>query len=71
MSIPSALPADVKPLTARELEVLRLIADGKSNDEVGTTLVVSTSTLRLALSHLQSPAHAGLFVIVTLEFCLC
>jgi DNA-binding NarL/FixJ family response regulator len=32
-------------LTARELEVVRLVADGRSNDEIGTALGITTKTV--------------------------
>jgi NarL family two-component system response regulator LiaR len=48
-------PAPVTPsgevLTERELEVLRLLAKGKSNPEIGAVLYISTTTVR---SHVSS-----------------
>ncbi len=38
-------------LTPRELQVLRLIVEGKSNKEIGTELVVSTNMAKLHVSH--------------------
>jgi DNA-binding CsgD family transcriptional regulator len=39
-------------LTARELEVLRLVADGASNSEVGRRLVISTKTASVHVTHI-------------------
>jgi DNA-binding NarL/FixJ family response regulator len=44
-------PQDV-PLTPRELEVLRLIADGLSNSEIAATLVISQETVKTFVSRM-------------------
>ncbi|GAA0919953.1 response regulator transcription factor [Virgisporangium ochraceum] len=40
------------PLTPRELEVLRLIADGRSNSEIAATLVISQETVKTYVSRI-------------------
>jgi DNA-binding NarL/FixJ family response regulator len=44
-------PRDV-PLTPRELEVLRLVADGLSNSEIAGTLVISPETVKTFVSRI-------------------
>jgi DNA-binding NarL/FixJ family response regulator len=44
-------PEDI-PLTPRELEVLRLIADGLSNSEIAATLVISQETVKTFVSRI-------------------
>ncbi len=39
-------------LTRRELEVLRLVADGNRNDEIGKALFISPSTASVHISHI-------------------
>ncbi|MER0483270.1 response regulator transcription factor [Streptomyces sp. Edi2] len=53
-------PPDVPPdgLTAREVEVLRLVAEGQSNPEIARTLHVSTATVKTHINNLF--AKAGL-----------
>ena len=45
-------PSDDTPLTPRELEVLRLIADGQSNSEIAATLVISQETVKTYVSRI-------------------
>jgi two-component system, NarL family, response regulator len=41
-----------KELTSRELEVLRLMAAGKSNKEIGVTLYVTEGTVKIHVNHI-------------------
>jgi len=54
---PATLPPTTDPLTEREVEVLRLVAQGLSNDEVAEKLVVSERTVRTHVSHILDKLH--------------
>ena len=41
-----------EPLTDRELEVLRLVAIGQSNEEIAATLVISSETVKKHLKNI-------------------
>lgn len=66
---PSNLPPIENPLTERELEVLRLIAQGLNNQEIATRLVRSEWTIRthvrniLGKLHLANRTQATLFAL--------
>ena len=47
----------VDPLTERELEVLKLVAQGKSNREIADELVVSKEAVRTHVSNILSKLH--------------
>jgi len=67
---PQANPT-ADPLTERELEVLRLISQGKSNREIAEDLVVAEWTVRTHVSnilgklHLASRTQAALYALKT------
>jgi len=66
---PAELPPTVDPLSEREMEVLRLIAEGLSNQEIADRLVISERTARnhvgniLSKLHLANRTQAALFAI--------
>jgi NarL family two-component system response regulator LiaR len=66
---PAPQPPTTDPLTEREVDVLRLIAQGRSNGEIATTLKVSEGTVRthvssiLAKLHLASRTQAALYAL--------
>lgn len=46
--------APAESLSARELEVLRLVAEGRSNDAIARELFVSVATVKSHLSHIST-----------------
>ena len=54
---PASLPPTTDPLTEREVEVLRLVAQGLSNDDIAQKLVVSERTVRTHVSHILDKLH--------------
>ena len=69
LSHPPQQPPTPDPLTERELEVLRLIAQGKSNQEIAEHLIITEHTVRTHVSnilgklHLASRTQAALYAL--------
>jgi NarL family two-component system response regulator LiaR len=55
-----------EPLTARELEVLALVAQGKSNKEIAGELCISPETARTHVNRILSKLHVANRVQATL-----
>ena len=54
---PPQRPPTAEPLTEREVEVLRLIAYGESNQEIAAALGISEATVSKHVSHILSKLH--------------
>ncbi len=65
MDLPALKPV-AEPLTAREVEVLQLLAKGLSNEEIAEKLVISEVTVRTHISHLLAKLHMANRVQATL-----
>jgi two-component system, NarL family, response regulator LiaR len=69
LSDPPPKPPTRDPLTERELEILRLVAQGKSNKEIAGGLVIAEETVHTHVSnilnklHLASRTQAALYAL--------
>lgn len=69
LSRPSDRPPTPEPLTERELEVLQLVAQGCSNQDIADRLVITEATVRSHVSnilgklHLASRTQAALYAL--------
>ncbi len=54
-----AVPGIVEPLTSRELEVLRMLAAGRSNQAIAGQFVVTLDTVKKHVSHVLSKLGAA------------
>ncbi len=55
----AAVPGTIESLTARELEVLGLVAAGTTNQRIADELVVSLDTVKKHVSHVLGKLGAG------------
>lgn len=68
---PPKLPPAADPLTEREVEVVKLVAQGLTNQEIAHTLVISERTVRTHVSnileklHLANRTQAALYALRT------
>ena len=53
----SDLPLTKEPLTEREMDVLKLVAQGLTNQEIADQLVISEGTVRTHVSNILSKLH--------------
>ena len=53
------MPGLIDPLTSRELEVLQMLAAGKSNQAIAGELVVTLDTVKKHVSHLLGKLGAA------------
>ena len=69
LSLPPEQPPTPDPLTEREMEVLRLVAQGKSNRDIADDLTITEGTVRVHVSsilgklHLASRTQATLYAL--------
>jgi len=54
---PSDLPPATDPLTGREVDVLRLVAQGLANEEIGERLFIAERTVRTHVSNILGKLH--------------
>jgi len=59
LSRPSERPPTPDPLTHRELEVLRLVAQGRENREIAEELVITEATVRTHVSNIMAKLHVA------------
>ncbi|HJQ28807.1 MAG TPA: helix-turn-helix transcriptional regulator [Rubrobacter sp.] len=45
-------PSNDEPLTPREVEVLRLVAQGQTNQQIARNLLISTSSVKSHIRHI-------------------
>jgi NarL family two-component system response regulator LiaR len=57
LSHPPKIALTTDPLTERELDILRLVAQGKSNREIAEQLVITEMTVRTHVSNILSKLH--------------
>jgi NarL family two-component system response regulator LiaR len=57
LSHPTGSPPTPEPLTERELEVLQLVAQGLSNQEIAKRLVIGDATVRTHIGNIFSKLH--------------
>ena len=54
---PPAISREVDPLSEREIEVLELLVEGRSNNEIADALTITTNTVKSHLSNILAKLH--------------